>query len=121
VSLDVEDELLAAEHLRRRCRLECRLLRQDEASAACSAGCRKDVVVGEERGRGTAQPGNEAAPRRGGSPRILDGALNRNAARGTQRLAERHRAELAVGGGVDLDRESVGHGVLLCSPRQTEE
>ena len=104
VQLDVEDELVAAQCRSGRGRLEGRLVRQQEAPAA-PAGGREGAIEGRQRGGGAEQRGEVAAARLTEPARGVVGGLARQPARMPRDGVQRHRRELAVGGGVELDRQ----------------
>ena len=110
--LDVEDEFAPCKSLRGGGRLERRFLRQHETAAGCAGGGER-VLIGQQRGRGAAQTRQEPAARDVGAPRIVSDPLDRERAGGVELRANGEPAEITVAGGIDLDREPVGHGGLL--------
>ena len=112
MQLDVEDELVAGERLARRRELEPGLVRQRVASALPAGGGEGAVEGAEARRR--AEQGDHVAPARlAETPRAFVERLLRQRAGMARRGVERHRRELAVGGGIELDRQPQA-GVAGC-------
>ncbi len=112
VGLHVEDELVAGDGLGGGCRLELRLAGQNERAAGIAAR-RERLVERQKRGRGPAQRLQEGPPGHARAPGVRGDPLARQRIRPGDGLAHRDRPELAVGSGIDFDREStVCHHML---------
>jgi hypothetical protein len=106
VQLHVEDEFVATERHLRGGELERGLGRQHVVAAALAGGREGAVECGERGGRAEQRLQIAAAAR--ASRRAASSIASRASAGVPRRGAERHRLEFAVGGAVELDRQSLG-------------
>ena len=118
VSLNVKNEFIAGENLRRGRRLECALLGQTKNAAGVAKS--REGFVQRQKGRGRAAERLQECPTSKTDPLgICTDLLFCFGIGASDMLGERHRAKLAVGGRIDLDwkRSSklVLHVVYLAS------
>ena len=118
VGLDVEDELVAGDRLGRRRGLEGALLAYAKLPAGV-AERREGFVQREEGGRRAAQRLQEGPPVKPDAPGVRTDPAFGFGVGARHGLGQWHRAKLAIGRRVDLDRQRpaqvIGHGIASVS------